>query len=72
LSESMTHRELYELFSQYGYVISCRVSLRENFTSRRYGFVLYKKAIDAQKAISHVSFCQFNICLAQRNNIIRQ
>ena len=55
LPPAMTHKELYELFTEFGYVISCRVSLTENSMSRCYGFVLYKKASDANKAIIHVS-----------------
>jgi polyadenylate-binding protein len=55
LRPEWTHRELYTMFRKYGEVLSARVSLKENFESRRYGFILYSRGIDAQKAISELN-----------------
>jgi len=54
LNPEWTHRDLYALFSQYGQVLSARVSLKENFESRKYGFILYQRASDAKKAIDEL------------------
>lgn len=51
LNPSWTHKDLYTLFSEYGEVVSARVSLCEDFSCRGYGFVLFERSSDAQKAI---------------------
>lgn len=44
LKSEWNHKQLFELFKQYGEIISCRVSIKENFESRKYGFVLFHRA----------------------------
>ena len=50
-----THKELYEHFSEFGEIASCRVSIEEGHRSRGFGFVQFKKPEQAQRAVQEVS-----------------
>lgn len=39
LSKDWTHKDLFELFKEFGDILSAKVSLNEEHTSRGYGFV---------------------------------
>ena len=39
-------------FSKYGEIISCKVSLNEDYSSRGYGFVCFKDPEAADKALA--------------------
>ena len=47
-----THEDLYEHFKQYGKVLSAKMSIDANFTTRGYAFVTYEGAKAGQKAIA--------------------
>ena len=47
-----THEDLYQEFVSFGEINSAKISIDANFQSRGYGFVEFKDAESAQKAIS--------------------
>ena len=47
-----THEDLYQEFVSFGEIHSAKISIDANFQSRGYGFVEFKEAESAQKAIS--------------------
>lgn len=59
-----THGDLYEHFKQYGKVLSAKMSIDANFTTRGYAFVTFEGAKFGQKAIqqsnglSHSGLCE--------------
>lgn len=46
-----THEDLYEHFRQYGTVLSAKMSIDANFTTRGYAFVTFESSKAGQKAI---------------------
>jgi len=51
LDPSIKHKELFDMFSDYGNILSVKVVLDKNGESKGYGFVHYDNAQNAQKAI---------------------
>jgi polyadenylate-binding protein len=43
LDRAWTHKELFGHFSEFGDIVSAKVSLQENHQSRGYGFVTFAK-----------------------------
>jgi RNA recognition motif-containing protein len=39
-------------FSEHGDILSCKVSINEDYTSRGYGFICYKDQVSVDKALN--------------------
>jgi polyadenylate-binding protein len=55
LDTGIGHKELYDHFSEYGSILSCKVALNETGGSKGYGFVHYESEKAAQLAIEKVN-----------------
>jgi polyadenylate-binding protein len=55
LDTTLGHKELYDHFSEYGSILSCKVALNETGGSKGYGFVHYESEKAAQLAIEKVN-----------------
>jgi polyadenylate-binding protein len=55
LDTSIGHKELYDRFSEFGSILSCKVAQNENGGSKGYGFVHYESEKAAQAAIDGVN-----------------
>eukprot|EP01092_Planopodium_desertum_P006116 TRINITY_DN2526_c0_g3_i1.p1 TRINITY_DN2526_c0_g3~~TRINITY_DN2526_c0_g3_i1.p1 ORF type:complete len:566 (+),score=150.86 TRINITY_DN2526_c0_g3_i1:61-1758(+) len=55
LDKKIDHKALYDTFSKFGAILSCKVSLGENNESKGFGFVHYERQADADKAIAEVN-----------------
>lgn len=55
LHPSIDHRALFDTFSAFGTILSCKVATEENGTSKGYGFVHYESQDQADKAIAKVN-----------------
>lgn len=55
LDKSIDHKELYDTFSQFGNILSCKVALDMNGQSQGHGYVHYAEEADALKAINEVN-----------------
>lgn len=51
IPKSIFSAELEKVFSVYGEIISCKVSINEDYTSRGYGFVCFKDSESAMRAL---------------------
>jgi polyadenylate-binding protein len=51
LDGSITTKALYDTFSQWGHVVSCKIAETPNGQSRGYGFVNYDNVAAAERAI---------------------
>lgn len=50
LSIDIDDSKLYQMFSKFGEIVSCKVMIRENGVSKQFGFVAFKDPNDARKA----------------------
>jgi hypothetical protein len=55
LDTSIGHKELYDHFSEFGSILSCKVALSETGQSKGYGFVHFESEKAAQAAIEKVN-----------------
>jgi len=55
LDPSIGHKELYDTFSQFGNILSCKVATDENGKSKGYGFVHFASAESAERSIAKVN-----------------
>eukprot|EP00612_Vaucheria_litorea_P004141 CAMPEP_0171461106 /NCGR_PEP_ID=MMETSP0945-20130129/5693_1 /TAXON_ID=109269 /ORGANISM="Vaucheria litorea, Strain CCMP2940" /LENGTH=707 /DNA_ID=CAMNT_0011987399 /DNA_START=173 /DNA_END=2296 /DNA_ORIENTATION=+ len=54
LDESVDNKALYDTFSLFGNILSCKVAIDENSESKGYGYVHYETAESANEAISRI------------------
>jgi len=52
ISKNMDSKSLEDEFKKYGDVISCKVSINEDHSSRGYGFVCFRDPEAASRALS--------------------
>lgn len=55
LDKSITHAALYDTFSAFGKILSCKVEVDANGVSKGYGFVHYETQEDADQAVAKVN-----------------
>ena len=55
LPKHWTHEELFNQFTKFGNVVSCKVSVDGSYVSRGYGFVEMDSEANAQKAIAELN-----------------
>eukprot|EP00003_Mantamonas_plastica_P023139 TRINITY_DN408_c3_g1_i1.p1 TRINITY_DN408_c3_g1~~TRINITY_DN408_c3_g1_i1.p1 ORF type:complete len:682 (+),score=327.05 TRINITY_DN408_c3_g1_i1:112-2046(+) len=55
LEEGITHKALYDVFSSFGNIQSCKVAMDENGKSKGFGFVHYETKEEAENAINKVN-----------------
>jgi polyadenylate-binding protein len=55
LDSSISHKQLYDLFSPYGNILSCKVALNEVGESKGYGFVHFESQKSAELATREVN-----------------
>jgi polyadenylate-binding protein len=55
LDKSITAAQLHDTFSAFGKILSCKVELDNNGTSKGYGFVHYETQEDADQAVAKVN-----------------
>jgi polyadenylate-binding protein len=55
LPENMDSKGLYDMFSAYGEILSCKVALNSKMESKRFGFVHYASEDSATKAIDAIA-----------------
>jgi len=60
LDKSIDHKALYDTFSAFGNILSCKVVTDENNVSKGYGFVHYETQESADKAIIKVNGMMLN------------
>jgi len=55
LDKSIDHKTLFDTFSQFGQILSCKIELDERNESKGYGYIQFATADQADKAISKVN-----------------
>lgn len=55
LDHSVGHKELYDIFSPFGNILSCKVAFDENGQSKGFGFVHYESQDSATRAIQELN-----------------
>lgn len=68
LDKTIDHKHLYDTFSMFGNILSCKVAMTDSGESRGYGFVHYADAESAQKAIRKVDgmvIAEKKVCVNQ-------
>merc|ERR550534_3342902 len=58
LDSNLDNKNLYDTFSLFGNILSCKVAREENGKSKGYGFVHYETAEAAKQAIERVNGMQ--------------
>lgn len=58
LDKSIDHKALFDTFSDFGNILSCKVALDDKGVSKGYGFVHYETQKMADEAIAKVNGCQ--------------
>jgi len=58
LDPKITHKELYDTFSQFGSILSCKVAMNEHGESKGYGFVHFESQRSAEQAMGMVNDMQ--------------
>ncbi|XP_071944894.1 LOW QUALITY PROTEIN: polyadenylate-binding protein 1-B-like [Antedon mediterranea] len=55
LDKSIDSKALYDTFSEFGNIFSCKIQCDDNNESKGYGFIQFEKEDDASKAVSKVN-----------------
>ncbi|KAK4428385.1 Polyadenylate-binding protein 5 [Sesamum alatum] len=72
LDPSIDHKALYETFSAFGNVLSCKVAVDSNEKSKGYGFVQFDKEEAAQTAIKRLNGMLINDKQVYVGNFVRR
>jgi len=59
IHKEWSHKDLFEFFKSFGEITSAKVSLKEDHSSRGYGFVAFQREESAVKAIESVIYTKF-------------
>lgn len=62
--KTWTHKDLHDKFSQFGEIVSAKVSLEDGHKGRGYGFVMFSRDEFAQRAIQEVTNTHLLNCVA--------
>lgn len=55
LDKSIDHKALYDTFSQFGQILSCKIELDDNHQSKGYGYIQFATAEAAEESIQKVN-----------------
>lgn len=55
LDKNIDHRALFDTFSQFGPILSCKIELDENNQSRGYGYIQFTNTESAERAVDTVN-----------------
>jgi polyadenylate-binding protein len=60
LDKSIDHKALFDTFSQFGNILSCKIELDENNESRGYGYIQFATQEAGERAINKVNGMMLN------------
>ena len=55
LDKSIDHKALYDTFSQFGQILSCKIELDDNHQSKGYGYIQFATSEAAEESIQKVN-----------------
>lgn len=60
IDKDVTQKDLYDLFKEYGEIVSCKLELYNDGKSKGYAYILYSNEEEADKAMSALSDKEIN------------
>lgn len=60
LDKSIDHKALYDTFSQFGQILSCKIELDDNHQSKGYGYIQFATSESAEESIQKVNGMMLN------------
>lgn len=52
-TEQIDNKKFFDLFSQYGEVVSAKIAINEDYSRRNYGFVCFKEPESVDRALAN-------------------